>query len=108
MTDEYDKTWGTPVGQDCIDLCSTLPRWLGERLTFMGNYTQAAPPSYVDEFGDGALDAWRDELTTCGNQLSRWANAGTLELSSEGVRTALRDATRALHWVADNLPTLWD
>jgi hypothetical protein len=72
--DDYDKTWGSPVGQDCIDLCSALPRWLGERLTFLGKHTNSAPIGYHDTFGDEAAIVWKGDLIRKGAALTRAAN----------------------------------
>lgn len=114
----YEETWGTPVGQDCIDLCSTLPRWLGERLTFLGNHTSGVPAAFVEEHGGVDLDnveaarqIYTDTLRQHGAALTRLGNLSrdtAEELTDEQLDQAFRDGQEALRWVATNLQSLWD
>ena len=110
MTKSHEATWGTPLGQDCVDLCSTLPRWLGERLMFLGMHTSGAPASYWD--GDTAvpvpIDRWRSDLTKHGYALSLAGNLSNLEWTLEEEEKARADAQEAMLWVAVNLGNLWD
>lgn len=89
----YARTWGTPVGQDCINLDSALCKWLGERLVFMGEHTSSFSGTYE------TLDAWRSDLTFHGKRLLRY---GTTEESDYD------DVRRTLEWVGKHLPALWD
>lgn len=108
--DEYERTWGTPVGQDCIDLCSSLPRWLGERLTFLGNHTSSCPMSYAEAFGDAGTIVWKGDLIRKGAALTRAATLDEydLELSDSDIEKVKTEAQKALRWAADNLQSLWD
>jgi hypothetical protein len=108
--DAYDKTWGSPVGQDCIDLCSALPRWLGERLTFMGKHTNIAPIGYHDVFGDEAAIVWKGDLIRKGAALTRAANLNEYDtdLSDSDIADVKIEAQKALRWAADRLHSLWD
>ena len=110
MTKTYENTWGTPLGQDCVDLCSTLPRWLGERLMFLGEYTSGAPAAYWD--GDASLpvpiDRWRSDLTKHGLALSLVGNLSNLDLTIDEEERAHEAAQRAMVWVTANLTNLWD
>ena len=113
MTDTYDATWGSPVGKDCVDLCSTLPRWLGERLTFLGMHTNLAPISYFASNEDldapiHVLERWRSDLTKCGAALSLVGNLSNLDLTIDEEEKAHADAEEAMLWVAINLGNLWD
>ena len=113
MTKTYENTWGTPLGQDCVDLCSTLPRWLGERLMFLGMHTSGAPASYFKDNEDLAaptrpLERWRSDLTKHGYALSLAGNLSNLEWTLEEEEKARADAQEAMLWVAVNLGNLWD
>lgn len=107
---EYERTWGTPVGQDCIDLCSALPRWLGERLTFLGNHTSSCPMSYAEAFGDAGVIVWKGDLIRKGAALTRAATLDEhdLEVSDSDIEKVKTEAQKALRWAADNLQSLWD
>lgn len=108
--DTYAQTWGTPVGQDCVDLVTALPRWLGERLTFLGNHTSSCPMSYAEAFGDAGVIVWKGDLIRKGAALTRAATLDEhdLELSDSDIETAKAEAQKALRWAADNLQSLWD
>lgn len=111
MTKTYENTWGTPLGQDCVDLCSTLPRWLGERLMFLGMHTSGAPASYYSASGEDAehaLGSWTHDLTKHGYALSLAGNLSNLEWTLEEEEKARADAQEAMLWVAVNLGNLWD
>jgi hypothetical protein len=112
--DDYESTWGTPVGQDCIDLCSSLPRWLGERLTFLGTHTSGVPISYLHSHADGdaAIGQWRSDLIRHGEALTKVGRAGAadadLDMTDEEIAALDLNAREAMVWVADNLQNLWD
>ena len=111
MTDTYDATWGSPVGKDCVDLCSTLPCWLGDRLMFLGEHTSGAPASYYSASGEDAehaLGSWTHDLTKHGAALSLVGNLSNLELTIDEEKKAHADAEEAMLWVAINLGNLWD
>lgn len=94
--DDYEKTWGTPVGQDCIDLDETLAAWLGERLVFLADHTKTVKPE--------AEEPWSDALRRNGKALQRYARK-----AKEGKEDDDLDAARrALEWVAKNFGSLWD
>jgi hypothetical protein len=96
MSDDYERTWGTPIGQDCINLNQALASWLGERLVFLANHTTTVKPD--------AAEPWADCLRRNGEALLQYvAMASTAE---KGV--GLDEAKRALEWVATNFEKLWD
>jgi hypothetical protein len=104
----YEETWGSEVGKDCVDLCSTLPRWLGARLTFLGNHTSGCPLTYFETEAEVAqgVERWQADLTRHGAALTHWADAD--DWTDEEADRALADAQDALRWVATNLQALWD
>jgi ParB/RepB/Spo0J family partition protein len=94
--DDVSAAWGTPLGQDCIDLHLTLARWLGERLVFLADHTTTIKPD--------AEEPWDVSLRRNGEVLLRYPekwNAGDLDYG-------LDEAKRALEWVAKNLHSLGD
>lgn len=106
-------TWDTPVGEDCIDLCTSLPRWLGERLTFLGNHSSHCPLSYLAASGgddEHAYGSWLHDLKLHGAALTRATTPGVdaLLLTDEEIDATAKGAQDALRWVADNLQSLWD
>lgn len=92
----YEETWGTPVGQDCIDLNETLAAWLGERLVFLADHTKTVKPE--------AEEPWPDALRRNGEALQRYAGKAKEGKEDDG----LDEAQRALEWVAKNFGSLWD
>ena len=105
----YEESWGTPIGQDCIDLCTVLPRWLGERLMFMGKHTHTVPASYYT--GDEDLDMtqplerWREDLK---KHAAALLLVGNMDWTRDEEEKAQAAAEKALLWVAVNLGSLWD
>lgn len=110
MEYKYEETWGTPLGQDCVDLCTALPRWLGERLLFLGTHTISAPASYysVSDDAEHALEAWTHDLKKYGAALSVVGNLSDFNLTVDEEDKARAAAEKALLWVAVNLGNLWD
>ena len=49
---KYDETWGTDVGEDCVSLNTSLCRWLGTRLVFLGSHTKGHPMSEGFNFNE--------------------------------------------------------
>ena len=96
---KYAATWGTPIGKDCISLDTSLSRWLGERLTFLGEHTTSAPLGWEHE-------GWKAKLHEMGGHMSAWA--GHYDLSAQEQAQAYTNAQEAMRWVADNLELLWD
>jgi len=117
----YEQKWGTPEGKDSVDLCSSLPRWLGARLINLGTYTRGVPGAYILKFPrpdrgriddahdmdagydtETALKQWRLDLVTHGKALLAYANAEhDADPFYDGAQAALR-------WCADHLENLWD
>lgn len=95
---KYAETWGTPLGQDCINLDTTMTRWLGHRLVFLGTHTNSYPGDYAD------LRAWRAALLLNGGRLLAYAENKTADNGDVDYEVT-RDALR---WVAEYLPALWD
>jgi hypothetical protein len=111
MTDTYETTWGTPLGQDCVDLCSTLPRWLGDRLIFLGAHSTAAPASYYSASGEDAehaLESWKEDLIKHGLALGVVGNLSNFNLTIDEEEKAHEAADAAMLWVAANYRNLWD
>lgn len=98
MSDNYDSTWGTPMGQDCISLDTSLCLWLGDRLVFLAKHTQSHP-------GDQTHEGWCAALIENGERLLVWANHFHNEADEP---VAYRDAQSAMRWVAEHLGHLWD
>src|SRR5262245_16629349 len=93
---DYERTWGTAIGQDCINLNETLARWLGERLVFLADHTTTVKPD--------AEEPWSDSLRRNGKALLVYAGKANPTAADDG----LGEAKRALEWVAKNLQSLWD
>ena len=105
----YLRTWGTPIGKDCISLDTSLCRWLGTRLLFLADHTHGAPCGYMgssweDEDGTG-YEQWKKDLAGAGNALLAWGNRYEEKYDEEHIYTP---AQLALQWVAQNLANLWD
>jgi hypothetical protein len=97
----YRRTWGTPVGQDCISLDTALCRWLGQRLLFMAEHTNSHDPAYTE-------DAWKDTLAGHAISLLRWADRYGNDWPLKDEIRHYEDAQAALRWCAANLASLWD
>ena len=93
----YKNTWGTPVGQDCINLDLALIRWLGERLEFLSRHTNTHPCVYRD------LIDWRSDCLKYGEVLLRYAQE---DYSSGNVME--QEAREAMRWVAEHFGRFWD
>lgn len=130
----YADTWGTPVGKDCVSLCYSLPRFLSQRLIFLGTHTQGYPMSYIPPTRDAVTEgmsiletaayteeqgydeeavseAWKGDLLTHGRALLRYADSQENDApSTTCVEDAIlyRDAQDAMRWVTDHLGELWD
>lgn len=99
MSDEYDKTWGTPIGQDCINLDTSLAEWLGARLLFMAQHGHSYPLRYK------TIEDYRADLTCHGNALTAYAKD---KYDTEDEALLIDKATEAMQFVTDNFATLWD
>jgi hypothetical protein len=108
----YEQKWGTPEGKDSVDLCSSLPRWLGDRLINLGKYTTSVPGPYLKKSKDfdTALKEWRFDLTSHGKALLTFATADDIDgtAKADENKVAYFAAQAALRWCADNLANLWD
>jgi len=103
-----------PIGKDCIDLHTTLARWLALRLQFLGDNASGWP--ITDYFGeddeasqeeyDRQYRNWRIELLDTAKALKDYADAdGNFDTEYE-IRT--ERVQKAMQWVADNFTNLWD
>jgi hypothetical protein len=105
----YAEKWETPVGADCIDLCSNLARWLGPRLVHLGTHTRGTPLSYIADDSEEELakahTVWTGDLIKHGNALIVYADDQREGADDPDVYAK---ATEALRWAADNLGSLWD
>ena len=97
---KYRKTWGTPVGKDCVSLDDSLCTWLGTRLIFMSQHTQGFPVNYTTQ------DRWVGDLRKHGNALLRYRLKYECDFDGEG--ELIQHAQEALTWVTNMLPALWD
>ena len=94
----YDRTWGTPVGQDCIELRRSLTSWLGKRLVFLGDFTNSYPMHFE------SCEQWRSDLSRHGVALLRYAK----EYEKGEIDVQPDDAKQALEFVAANLGHMKD
>lgn len=100
----YKRTWGTPVGQDCVSLDTALCKWLGDRLVFFAAHTHGYP-----SHGNYSYEDWCQTCKDKAAALHGWGNRyehTDLDLAEE--RLLYASAQEALRWVADNLNDLWD
>jgi len=110
MTDtQYKKTWGTPIGQDCISLDTSLCGWLGARLLFLSEHASSSPYYYGGtDNHEVSCDLFTSDLRDHGNALMRWAKHFDAAYDADMEKDTYIHAQEALRWVADNLGTLWD
>ena len=85
----------TELIQPWYDLVSALPRALGNTLIFWSEKAMSYPPSI-------GFEEFKELLRSHGQALLDF-----VEDDDETPETYAR-AQEALHWVADNLGTLWD
>ena len=97
----YKLTWGTPVGQDCIDLRISLCTWLGERLAFFAEHTNTVLRQYQHDETDERM---RNDLRKHAEALLRYAEVCN-EMETE---KDLDAAKQALEFVTANLRHMWD
>ena len=103
----YKNTWGTPLGQDCISLNSTLCGWLAPRLEFLARYTNGVPMGYKDH------KRWTKDLKKQAKRLEVYYNYyhGKNEVADKKLHNFSKihdDADKAMMWVAKNFQNLWD
>ena len=104
------KWMDDPIGKDCIDLHTTLARWLADRLQFLGDNASSWPlvtgKEETQEEYDRQYRNWRIELWDTAKALKDYADAdGNFDTEYE-VRT--KEVMKAMQWVADNFTHLWD
>lgn len=92
----YRTTWGTPLGQDCINLDASLCEWLGPRLIFLS------------EHGNFAGDVFKGKLKMYGEDLLKYPCGLGNDLTMDEQRERVEKAKKALAWVSRNLNSLWD
>jgi hypothetical protein len=97
---KYRKTWGTPVGKDCVSLDDSLCTWLGTRLIFLSEHTRGYP------IGCPTPDIYVRNLRKHGNALLRYRLKYECDLNGEA--EIIKHAQEALTWVTKMLPALWD
>ena len=116
------KWMDDPIGKDCINLNTTLARWLALRLQFLGDNTNGWP--ITDYFGeddeasqeeyDRQYRNWRIELWDTAKALKDYADMkegeGTVDEFDESGKAEkiISDAKKAIQWVAKNFVNLWD
>lgn len=95
---DFSTKWNTPIGRDCVDLHSTLARWLGERLIFLADNAQGYPARMT-------FDEWTHKLRDSGLALLAYA----MEAEDAAIeRDTHRAAQTAMMFVTRNLGNLWD
>jgi hypothetical protein len=99
-----------PIGKDCINLNTTLARWLALRLQFLGDNTSGWPlvtdKEETQEEYDRQYRNWRIELWDTAKALKDYADAdGNFDTEYE-IRT--ERVQKAMQWVADNFTNLWN
>lgn len=99
-TERYRKTWGTPIGQDCISLDHSLCAWLALRLAFLAEHCNSYDPEYGEE-------GWSAELRKHAAVFADY-KADSGEYSLEKETASVEAAQASLRWIAEHLPTLWD
>ena len=116
------KWMDDPIGKDCINLNTTLARWLSIRLQFLGDNTNGWPITFYfgedDEASQEEYDRqyrnWRIELWDTAKALKDYADMmegkGTVDEFDESGKAEkiISDAKKAIQWVADNFTNLWD
>ena len=98
------------IGKDCINLNTTLARWLSIRLQFLGDNASGWPlvtdKEETQEEYDRQYRNWRIELWDTAKALKDSADAdGNFDTEYE-IRT--ERVQKAMQWVADNFTNLWD
>jgi hypothetical protein len=98
--EEYNKTWGTPIGNDCINLDLSLAKWLGERLIFLAKYGHGFPNGWESQ-------EWSVKLNAHGNNLLEYADK---KFKAHGQDEVFLHAKvkEALTFVTDEFKNLWD
>lgn len=96
QSESYQRTWGTAIGQDCINLNETLAAWLGERLIFLGDHTLTVKSDWTED--------WRDALRRHGRALKEYPK----KRNEGGPDDGLAEAKEAMAWVAKHFESLWD
>lgn len=101
MTDEiYEVKWSTPIGKDCINLDVSLAEWLGTRMIHLSKHSNSYPIGF-----DNPED-YNRELNMHGVALLEYVKDNS-NYTTDGHLIASK-AKDAMHWVANNLETLWD
>ena len=98
------------IGKDCINLNTTLARWLSIRLQFLGDNTNGWPlvtdKEETQEEYDRQYRNWRIELWDTAKALKDYADAdGNFDTEYE-IRT--ERVQKAMECVAKNFVNLWD
>ena len=94
---KYKKTWGTPVGKDCISLNSTLAGWLATRLKFLSKHANGYPAFTFDTYED-----YLKALKKQAKRLQAYSDFYTKTfLGNEADELKIHvDAQKAIDWVA--------
>ena len=96
----YAATWGTPIGQDCIDLKTSMARWLGERLSFLAKYSSTFSLDYDTK------DDWDKAVGDAACALLLFADGEGFY--GKGYEDRAVAASDAMQWVAKYYHDLWD
>ena len=99
---KYKKTWGSKIGQDCINLDTTLAGWLAPRLKFLSKHANGHPDQMPYE-------EWTKSLKENAKKLKTYANKwDSVDWNLESENKKHDDAREAFEWVAKWFENLWD
>ena len=99
--ERYARTWGSPIGQDCISLDISLCKWLGERMIFLAEHTNSYHPDYTYE-------SWAGNLTQHGYALLAYHDHWNDHDDDKPTVDYHLKAQAAMLFVAANLGHFWD
>lgn len=96
----------TEVGKDCINLDSSLSKWLGTRMIAWADNNNSYPQEYEAE-------AWSEDLRKHGHALLDFSNryseeSGCFLIRAKTSKQESKKAKKAMKWVAKNFNDLWD
>lgn len=97
----YKQIWGTQIGKDCINLDSSLAKWLGKRLVHLGTHTNCRPLGYDADDG-----AWNRDLIAHGETLLAYSKSDCDHIKTLTIKH--RAAKKAMRFVTKHFGQLWD
>ena len=101
----YEDKWGGPIGSDCINLDVSLAEWLGTRMIHLSKHSNSYLPR-MHHRGCENREDYNRQLNMHGVALLEYVKDNS-NYTTDGHLIASK-AKDAMHWVANNLETLWD